>query len=243
MLKVLLPLIAFVVVFVGLIAVEPSPTQEQLDEQQRSEMLKKIQGEQKQLLERLGKLERKERLLRSQIDGIDKAHADYPALRESLERVNEKKKRQKKEAEKAIAGVDEEMRSVERKAEDWVRAAYNLTPDALPPGYLARVLWKADGKAITETTKLARDLQATLHIGKTAAQTAAQRVSRFLKSPYTRRTLVSAAAALATLALIESAEPLFGWVFDRWLKFLVSAAAGLIAFGGIVLLQKRKVLD
>ena len=173
MLKVLLPLVAVVAVLVGLIAVEPPPTQQQRDEEQRRELLKKIESEHELLLSQLVSLEREKRMLRSQISGIDKAYANHPALRESFDTVKGRFERQKGEVETTITGVDAEMRSVERKAEEWVRAAYNLTPDALPPGYLAGVLWKADGKAIVETTKLAKDLQAKLHMGETAAQTAA----------------------------------------------------------------------
>lgn len=248
MIKALLPLVALIAVFVGLIAVEPPPTQEQLDEKQRRELFEQIfESEPEQLREQLGKLERTEKIKNSVIQAVEKAKADHPLLRDSLERVQEEERKKKEEAEKAIAGVHDEMRSLERKATEYLRTAYNLTPDALPPGYLARVLWKMDGTAITETTKLAKDLRATLHISETAAQKAGQRLSRLLKSRYMRRTLVSAAAALATLALIESAEPLaeplFDWVFNRWWKFLVSAAAGLIVLGGIVQLQKRKVFD
>ena len=105
------------------------------------------------------------------------------------------------------------------------------------------MLWQLDGSAIAEAGKLERDLRATLHITETAAQAAAQRVSSILRSGYARRTLVSAAAALATLALIESAELAFGWVFDRWWKLLAASIAGLLAFGGVVLLQRRKVFE
>ncbi len=83
MLKILLPIIAFIAVLAGLIAAEPPLTQAQLDQKY----------------------------------------------------------------------AQEKMLEIEQKAEEWVRIAYNLTPDALPAGYLARILWTADKTAITKTAK------------------------------------------------------------------------------------------
>ena len=58
MFKVLLPLPAFVVVLVGLIAVEPPPTPEELAQQERREKLSQIQTEHDKLIEQLDKWER-----------------------------------------------------------------------------------------------------------------------------------------------------------------------------------------
>jgi len=83
-------------------------------------------------------LERKDQQLRNQIQALNKVNIDNLKLQESLERVKVEIERDKRAAEASIADVNEEMSSVERKAEKWVRTAYNLTSDALPPGYRAR---------------------------------------------------------------------------------------------------------
>ena len=87
MLKVLLPLVAVVAVFVGLIAVEPPPTQEQLDKKHKREMLKHFQSEHKQILEQLDKLEREEKQLRFSIGRIEEARAKHAALKGPLGRT------------------------------------------------------------------------------------------------------------------------------------------------------------
>jgi hypothetical protein len=241
--RVLLPLSAFILVLAGLIAIEPPPTKEQLEQVERREMLSQIQSEQKKLLKQLTQLERKKQLISGQNSKIDKAKQKFIFLDESLERLRVKAEKEKQEAQKSIADIEGEMQIVEQKAEAWVRAAYKLSIEAFPPGYLAKVLWNADGTVIAETGKLARDLRATLHISETAAQAAATKVSNILKSRYARRTLVTAAAALATIALLEGAEPVFGWFFDRWWKLLAASAAGLLALGAVTYLQKKNVFE
>ena len=241
--KVLLPLLAFMLVLSSLIAVEPPPTKEQLEQIQRREMLAQIQSEQQALLKQLSQLERQEQLVRNKISTIDNAKAKHSALGETLERLRVEAKKEKQAAEKSISDIADEMQTVEHKAEQWVRTAYKLTPDALPPGYLARVLWQVDGTAIAETGKLARDLRATLHISETAAQAAATRINKVLKSGYARRTLLSAAAALATIALLEGAEPAFGWVFERWWKLLAAGAAGLLVLVSVTRMQQKNLFD
>jgi hypothetical protein len=247
MLRIVLPIVAFIAVLAGLVATEAPPTEEELEQQARREMLSQIQAEQQELLSELDRLERERQMLNTKIAAIERsiagASANTPALEASLERLRVENEAEKADAIAQIAATNEKMEAVEEKAENWVRMAYNLTPDALPPGYLARVLWRADGAAIAESGKLARDLRATLHISETAAQAAATRVGRVLKSGYARRTLVTAAASLATLALIESAEPVVGWTFERWWKLLAAVLAALVAYTTVVQLQKRQILD
>jgi hypothetical protein len=69
------------------------------------------------------------------------------------------------------------------------------------------------------------------------------RLKAIFSSRYTRITLISAAAALASLAVIESAEPVFEWTFDRWWKLLVAALSGMLTFIAVVQLQKRKIME
>ena len=242
MLKVILPICACVMVLLGLIATEPPPTAEEQKRLAQREMLRQIQSEQDALLETLDGLEDQEQELRLRLAAIESAASDHPALQDSLQRLQLVTAKHKTAAEASIVEVRAEMEHAERKAEDWVRKAYDLTPDALPPGYLARVLWKADGAAIAEASKLAHDLKVTLHISETSAQAAASRVRKFLKSGYTRRTLISAAGALATLAVFESAEPVFSWAFNLWWKLLAAILAGLAVLGLVIWLQRRRVL-
>ena len=207
-------------------------------------MLEDILEEETALLDRLDKLKRELLLQEQMIKNLDKVSAETSeALQDSVERIRLRTEQEKAEAQQKIAQANTEMEAIEQRAEEWVRQVYGLSTEALPAGYLARVLWKADGTAIKETGELTKDLRNALHINETSAQKAANKVRSIARSKYTRRTLVSAAAGLATVAVLDAAEPAFGWVFDRWWKLLAAAAASLLAYLAVLKLQQHKVFD
>ena len=243
MLKIILPIIAFIAVLEGLIAAEPPLTQEQLDQKFAQEKMEQLKHEYEDTIDELNKLDREKKQAQIVLIKLSEIQDNYPALEDSIDRTRENSERQKAEAEGKITDAEAKMAKLEQRSEEWVRIAYNLAPDALPPGYLARVLWTADKTAITESAKLAKDLRATLHITESTANKLVVKLRAILSSRYTRRTLISAAAALASLAVLESAEPVFEWTFDRWWKLLVAMMFGVLTFIAVVQLQKRKIME
>ena len=128
MLKILLPIIAFIAVLAGLIAAESPLTQEQLDQKFAQEKMEQLENEYKQTLDELNELDRDKRSAQLLLKKLNESKDKFPALTESSERIKEELAKQKAESEGKIIDIEAKMLEIEQRAEEWVRIAYKLTP-------------------------------------------------------------------------------------------------------------------